>query len=862
MRKLSLFLLLLVSAFVMAGPNDLLWDYTVAAPIANPDNGLYYGNPVSDAAGTNLGLKGIKMNSSGYAYFEKAPVAGKLKLIISNRKNTMDYKVDVYRGSLVSGTPTKGDLIATSDAAQGPTEVVIELDSTVTGVYICRNTPSEGVLSKVEFKETVARTFTDFEIDLRVNPFTLPEGVTQVSYPQNGAQYHGDQHGWCWAAFRFAVDGPVRITLGGCQYAATNSAYVCGTQDINQDGLVNESDVYGYIDITSAGCYHNGGTASWVYNHEEADTLTVYCGQYCPYLKAEACEFIPDVKIKYYDQNGVKLGEETVEPGSAFEPKYTIDSVADGMAFRGWVTSMGKKVNAGDVVESDLVLNALVTPIEYATTGSHYKYDLTKNTFYVEDHELISATGVWHDGQHGFVFNNGEEMRLVVSPKAYVSVGLCTYTNTSNQVIRNAAGDSVAVMQVIHDGEENATTDGALCSFYYESAQEDTLVFNFTTTSYIHFVEVYNVANPLTKVGHVYDIPAGDAAAFMLAAAQLQKGDTIQLHDGIYDLGETVLTTISADSVVIRGESMTGTIIKNAPDAKIEGISTTATILNTGNYNVYENLTLQNALDYYKADNGRAVCLQDKGTYTACYNVRLLSYQDTYYSNKPGQKCWFEDCEIHGTVDFICGSGSVYFYNTLLYCERRSKDGSGEDCLTANNSQTAVGDKGYVFDRCTIQSECPTISLSRSWNDQPQVAYLLTTLDMSAGQFGLTSEKIQRWTIAGMNNCVPYDFSEYNTMDTEGNVISPASNEVAFFDKEENKKETIIGYEAAEQKSYIHFFGDWQPARNYVAFPAPKEESAVENTEVAEGVKKSMVNGQLVIEKNGVRYNALGQVIR
>ena len=76
MRKLSLFLLLMVSAFVMAGPNDLLWDYTVAAPTSNPDNGLYYGSKVSDAAGTNLGLKGIKMNSSGFAYFEKAPVAG------------------------------------------------------------------------------------------------------------------------------------------------------------------------------------------------------------------------------------------------------------------------------------------------------------------------------------------------------------------------------------------------------------------------------------------------------------------------------------------------------------------------------------------------------------------------------------------------------------------------------------------------------------------------------------------------------------------------------------------------------------------------------------------------------------------
>ena len=863
MKKTFFFALLtMVSAFVMAGENDLLWDYTQAAPSASPDNGLYYASKVDDAAGTNLGLKGIKLNSSGYAYFEKAPVAGKLKLTISNRKNTSEFKVDVYHGTLVDGVPTKGALIATTDAAQGPQTVTVELDETVTGVYICRNTPAEGVLSKVEFKETVARTFQDFEIDLTQNPIgELPAGVTQVGYSQHGSSFNGTTHGWCWVAFKFAVDGPVKVSLGGCEYAAANSAYVCSAKkDLNGDGQVDEADTYGFIDTQAVGCYDSAkgtGIATWVYNYEEADTLIVYCGQYCPYIKVEACEFIPDLTITYFDQNGQKLGVDTIVPGSAFAPKFTEAdlTIAEGSAFRGWKTNAGIKLNAGDIVSEDLVLNASVTAIEQATTGTHYKYDLTKSSFYMEDHELIAGTGKQHGSGHGFVFSSGQEMTLVVSPKAYVSVGLCTFTGTSDQIIRNAAGDSVAVMHV----ENKVTADGALCSFYVESEAQDTLHFNFTTTSYIHSVEVYNVAAPLNKVGKTYDIPAGDAATFMMVCNILQDGDTILLHDGVYDLGETVLTTISASHVVVKGDSMTGTIIKNAPDAKIEGISTTATILNTGSDNIFEHLTLQNALDYYKADNGRAVCLQDKGTRTACYSVRMLSYQDTYYSNKPGQECWFEDCEIHGTVDFICGSGSVYFYNTLLYCEKRSKNGGGSDCITANNSQTATADKGYVFDRCTIQSECSVVSLSRTWNDQPQVAYLLTTLDMSKGDFALSDgSKIQRWTIDGMNNCLPYDFSEYSTMDTEGNVISPASNKVQFFGKAENEKETIIGYEAAEAKSYIHFFREgWDPARNYVAFPllVTQIENAVstDNTPA-----KILRNGQLIILQNGNAYSILG----
>ncbi|MCI5818491.1 MAG: hypothetical protein MR017_06500, partial [Paraprevotella sp.] len=176
MKKFFLLSLMAMIAIIShAGENDLLWDYTNAnIPTTKDettgiykDNGLYYGGYVNDAAGTNLGLHGVKLNSDGYAYFEKAAVAGKLKLVISNRKNTNDFKVDVYHGSLVNGVPQRGELIKTTAAAQGPTEVTVELDQTVTGIYICRNTKAEGVLCKVKFTETIPRNFVDFEYDFR-----------------------------------------------------------------------------------------------------------------------------------------------------------------------------------------------------------------------------------------------------------------------------------------------------------------------------------------------------------------------------------------------------------------------------------------------------------------------------------------------------------------------------------------------------------------------------------------------------------------------------------------------------------------------------------------------------------------------
>lgn len=85
----------------MAGGNDLLWDYMSAAPTSNPDRGLVYENVVNDAEGVKNGLKGIKLNSSGFCYFTKAPVAGVLKLTFGPRSglNRASLQVHTWSGA-------------------------------------------------------------------------------------------------------------------------------------------------------------------------------------------------------------------------------------------------------------------------------------------------------------------------------------------------------------------------------------------------------------------------------------------------------------------------------------------------------------------------------------------------------------------------------------------------------------------------------------------------------------------------------------------------------------------------------------------------------------------------------------------
>ena len=773
----------MIAIIANAGVNDLCWDYTNAnIPTKGPDNGLYYGAYVNDAAGTNLGLHGVKLNSSGYAYFEKAPVAGKLKLVISNRKNTNDYQVDVFHGSMVDGVPTKGDLIETSSVANGPTEVTIELDETVTGVYICRHTGAEGVLCKVQFVETVPRTFKDFELNfvgVTSMPETLPDGVTELT-----GSPREDDHGLNNFKMVVEVDGPVKFTIGGCQYSSTPAI------------IKNGEAVLAEIDVATPGCYHKGGVATWTYNSMEPATLTVIGGQYTPYIKVEACEYVANAIITYFDQNGNKLGEETVEPGTAFVPKYTVanlPAIADGLAFRGWFNNSGVKITEGTAIDADTKLTAKVTAIEKAETGTHYDYDLTSNTWYQEDHELITVDGSYYN-THGWLASS---IKLDVSAKAVVMVRNCQFTDEQTAEVKDSKGTIVASFQA------RVEADGGVASFTYDG-EPTTLTITYPATAYVHGIEVYNVEDFVTKdetTGY-YVISSGDVSSLLLAIKSAQEGDRIFLPNGTYDFGETVMTPISANNLSIIGQSADGVIIRNAPDVKVEGLGSADLFQNFSTGLYMQDLTLQNDLDYYKAGTGRAPVLQDLGTQTIMKNVNMRSYQDTYYS-KSGDY-YFEGGLIQGTVDYICGNGNAYFNGVTLLNKSRSATGSTGDCtITAANTSSNL--KGYVFNGCTIETESKTFNFGRSWGTA-KTAFLNTTIN--SGKLAAT-----RWTVAGMNSA-PVSYKEYNTVDKSGNGMNtPASNIIEFTHSTgNNTMETVLSAEEAQEYALDKFFTDWEPA--------------------------------------------------
>ena len=328
----------------------------------------------------------------------------------------------------------------------------------------------------------------------------------------------------------------------------------------------------------------------------------------------------------------------------------------------------------------------------------------------------------------------------------------------------------------------------------------------------------------IIQAQEVMYIPKNDVKALLMAIEVANKKNAekdskplyILIPDGFYDLGATVLTKITGHNIAMIGQSMDGTIIQNKPDVKNEGISKTAIFQNRGTNNYFQDLTLKNDLDYYAAGSaGRAVTLQDKGTHTICNRVRLLSYQDTYYSDNDQGVHYLQDSEIHGTVDFVCGDGDVWFERCKIVTEKRTADGSGRNVIAA--PKTSKTQWGYIFNHCTVENIVSNFEYARGWNGTPHCIWLHTTL--------LTPERLNptRFDYHGMNT-VQNDFKEYGTMDAQGRDITPNTNVITYTmtkKKQEGDKEivtesnytdeTILGAERAATYTIENVFGNWHP---------------------------------------------------
>lgn len=230
-------------------------------------------------------------------------------------------------------------------------------------------------------------------------------------------------------------------------------------------------------------------------------------------------------------------------------------------------------------------------------------------------------------------------------------------------------------------------------------------------------------------------------------------------------------TSIPGNKLSIVGESMESVVISNTPTSS--GMSSSSTLDIQGSDVYLHALTLRNLYTESSSVKAQAPALHDRGQRNIFQNVTFESWQDTYVAS--GDRTYFEDCNIAGVTDFICGGGDVWMEN----CELQLRSGMYNIFAPSTKASTQWG---FVTNNCRITPDTDTHisdytwSLARPWKPSsateeisPAVTFLNTTFDVLPYVDGYRS----------MSDGLVIRFHEYNSRNSRGDLVPVNSRSIS-----------------------------------------------------------------------------------
>jgi hypothetical protein len=249
---------------------------------------------------------------------------------------------------------------------------------------------------------------------------------------------------------------------------------------------------------------------------------------------------------------------------------------------------------------------------------------------------------------------------------------------------------------------------------------------------------------------------AGQYCTVQGAADALPANNTaaarINVNSGIY---HEIIRVKSKSNITLHGQDRKQTIIRGINNDKLNpGTAPRALVFfdNTPGL-VIENLTIHNTTPQ---DGSQAEALRLRCDKCVVRDADIRSLQDTLLWDG---RVYANNCYIEGNVDYIWGSGVVYFNK----CEIRTVGRTG----VIVQSRNAAGAYGYVFvdSKITADSVSTNNILARidvSSYPESHVAYV---------NCQLTNVAAAGWTVTGGMPTSALRFWEYQSTDAAGNPI-------------------------------------------------------------------------------------------
>lgn len=233
--------------------------------------------------------------------------------------------------------------------------------------------------------------------------------------------------------------------------------------------------------------------------------------------------------------------------------------------------------------------------------------------------------------------------------------------------------------------------------------------------------------------------------------------------------------------------------IKNSAVLQLEGSA-------TGIY--FQDITIKSGI---KDALGRNLAVYDKSSKNIYKNTLLYGYQDTWTSDNNQGLYYFEDGQVRGRTDYLCGKGDAYF--------------NGVELLQVAGGYAAVPSTpakvGWVFNGCTISASGTGVNgnytLGRPWGKGTPVAIFIDTkMNVLPSAIGWNE----------MSNGWPNRFAEYNSMTDNGSIVDLSGRKTTFGDGHANNP-VLTAEEAAQYRDMNNMFGDWNPTLQTEQAPVP-----------------------------------------
>lgn len=198
--------------------------------------------------------------------------------------------------------------------------------------------------------------------------------------------------------------------------------------------------------------------------------------------------------------------------------------------------------------------------------------------------------------------------------------------------------------------------------------------------------------------------------------------------------------------------------------------------------------------------NGQAEALITRNDRTTLNNVKLVSFQDTWWiwNNADLLRTYVTNSVIEGHTDYIWGAGDLYCENSTLYNVIYPGLTNSTSYITQNRSRVGTDKYGHVFDNCVVEGNDLAVSFGRA----------LTTGQVIFKNISLKLPLIDtHWTGGGY---APTLYGEYNITDATGKDVAASVQ----FGTTAAETSTLLTKAQADEYNYTNIIkrsDNWDP---------------------------------------------------